>query len=258
MSHESNWRRELAAALSFITRVPVPWTWCDGADMGRASRWFSTIGILIGLWSWLWLWALAPLLGQPLAAVLAVIATIVFTGALHQDGLADLCDGFWGGWERERKLAIMKDSQIGSYGVLALIAAFSLSVLAITSLPMAAALPVLLLAHTGSRAVAGLVPKLLSYARLEGPSKTPQANKPIAGDHLLTLWSPPVLMLIYGASAGLGALFWPLVIGWAVSLGAMLWLMKRHIQGYTGDTLGATQQVVEIVTLLIAVAVLGS
>ncbi|WP_417347223.1 adenosylcobinamide-GDP ribazoletransferase [Ferrimonas sp.] len=244
----------ILTALGFLTRLRMPsWVPFDPDSVARSARWFALIGLVLGAVAAGALSVLTPWLGQPLAVVLVLVLLLLVTGAFHEDGLADTFDGFWGGWERDRKLAIMKDSQIGTYGVLALIGALAIKAVALTQLHLGLAMVALLVSHAGSRAVAGLVPVLLSYARTGEGSKTPQRqHQPGFGDQLALMICAalPLLLLPYEAAA-------VLALVWSGVFALMTWLMHRHIQGYTGDTLGATQQLTECATLIALVAMMN-
>lgn len=235
------------AAASFLTRLPMPlWVGKDSEAIAQASRWFALIGLFIGAVAACLLYAFTAMMGQELAVVLTLVGIILLTGAFHEDGLADLCDGFGGGWERSRKLAIMKDSQIGAYGVLALVTSFSIKVIALTQLSLPLACISLLVCHAGSRAIAGLVAVYLPYARDDDNNKTPQkdAELPLKNRFILCICGAlPLLLLPLTAVVSLIAV-------WLVTFIALIKLMQRHIQGYTGDTLGATQQIIEIAGLI--------
>ncbi|MGS0681595.1 adenosylcobinamide-GDP ribazoletransferase [Shewanella sp. 125m-7] len=237
----------ILAATSFLTRLPMPnWVAKDGAAIAQSSRWFAFVGLLIGAVAAGLLYGLTLLMGQALAVVVTLVLIILLTGAFHEDGLADLCDGFGGGWEKSRKLAIMKDSQIGAYGVLALICAFAIKVTALIQLPLTLACISLIVCHAGSRAIAGLVAVYLPYAREDSNNKTPQKDAAL----------PFTNRFILCVSGALPLLFLPLnyalmlLAVWLVTFISLIKLMQRHIQGYTGDTLGATQQIIEIVGLI--------
>ncbi|MCL1060833.1 adenosylcobinamide-GDP ribazoletransferase [Shewanella benthica] len=237
----------ILAAASFLTRLPMPlWVGKDSEAIAQASRWFSLIGLCIGAIAACLFYVLTSIMGQPLAVVLTLVGIILLTGAFHEDGLADLCDGFGGGWEKSRKLAIMKDSQIGAYGVLALVASFSIKVIALTQLPLTLACSALLICHAGSRAIAGLVAVYLPYARDDDNNKTPQkdAALPHRDRLILCIFGALPLMIFPLGTALL------LIAVWLVTFIGLIRLMQCHIQGYTGDTLGATQQIVEIAGLI--------
>ncbi|TKB50281.1 adenosylcobinamide-GDP ribazoletransferase [Ferrimonas sediminicola] len=244
----------ILTALGFLTRLRMPaWVPFDPDSVACAARWFALIGLLLGALAAGLLWLLAPGLGQPLAVVLVLILLLLLTGAFHEDGLADTFDGFWGGWERQRKLAIMKDSQIGTYGVLSLIGCLAIKAVALSQLHLGLAMVALLASHAGGRTVAGLVPVLLPYARSDEGSKTPQRQRsPGFGDQLalMACGAAPLLLLPQEAAA-------VVALVWAGAFGFMSWLMHRHIRGYTGDTLGATEQVTECLTLIALVAMMN-
>ncbi len=242
----------ILTAIGFLTRITMPkWVGFSPQDVAHSTRWFSLVGVVVGSVLALCLWLLTPLFGQAIAAALTLIVGWRLTGAFHEDGLADLCDGFGGSWQRQRKLDIMKDSQIGTYGVLAVVGSVILKLLVLTQLPINLAVMGLICSHAGARACVGCVPAYLSYARVDQPSKTPQSQLPPSKAVLATLISIACLPLF----------LLPLTVAiivcfsWLSSCYFMLRLMKQHIQGYTGDTLGATEQVVEIMTLLTLVLI---
>src|SRR5205823_10914340 len=175
------------------------------------------------------------------AAVLAVAATLVVTGGLHEDGLADVADGFGGGATRERKLEIMRDSRIGTFGVCALILSFMLRVSALTNLGdpgLVAA--VLVAAHAAGRAPIAAFMRLIPAARADGMSA--DAGRPPQGSAMVALLLGLVpLMIGLGFAAGGVA-----VVLLAVGFGFMAWLCKSQIGGQTGDVLGALEQIGEI------------
>ncbi|WP_299805257.1 adenosylcobinamide-GDP ribazoletransferase [uncultured Shewanella sp.] len=237
----------ILAAASFLTRLPMPkWVAKDSDAIAKSSRWFAFVGLWIGVIAASLLYSFTALMGQELAVVLTLLLIILLTGAFHEDGLADLCDGFGGGWEKSRKLEIMKDSQIGAYGVLALVSAFALKLSALTQLPLTIACIGLIMCHAGSRAIAGLVAVYLPYAREDSNNKTPQKDVtlPISNRLILCVSGAlPLVLLPFGCALMLLAV-------WLMTFIAMIKLMQRHIQGYTGDTLGATQQIMEITGLI--------
>jgi adenosylcobinamide-GDP ribazoletransferase len=242
---------ELKTGLAFLTRLPLgnsqPVT---GGDVARASWTFPVIGAGVGAFGALIYW-LAHGLGLPafVCAALAVAATLLITGGLHEDGLADTADGFGAGETPQRKLEIMRDSQIGTYGVAALILSLLLRVGAIASLaePGLAALA-LIAAHAGARATLPVFMRRVPRARQDGLSadagEPPQQSSAIAVGVGLV-----VLLLCLGFSATLIA-----VVLLAAALGLMAWLCLRQIGGQTGDVLGAIEQVSEILILLVAAA----
>jgi adenosylcobinamide-GDP ribazoletransferase len=242
---------DLKTGLAFLTRLPlvnsVP---AKGAYIGRAAWTFPLVGVLIGAFAALVYW-LADEAGLPplVSAVLAVAAALIVTGALHEDGLADTVDGFGGGTTKAQKLKIMRDSRIGTYGVLVLAVSLMLKASAIASLadPVLVA-AALIAAHTSARAILPLFMRLVPPARKDGLSakagRPPLASVIIAG--LLGLIALGLALGPIGALIALALL--------AAVAGFMAWLSMRQIGGQTGDVLGALEQMGEILILLAASA----
>lgn len=242
---------ELKFALIFFTRLPLSHRGSiGGADLARATWANPVVGLLVGAVAALAYWAAWRLgLGPFVAALLALAASLLVTGCFHEDGLADVADGFGGGWTRERKLEIMRDSRLGTYGSAALILVLLLRAAALASLgDPALAVPALLASHAGARAPLPLLMALLPRARTEGLSAyAGQPPWPAAWAALLL--GVAVLVLALGVGDGLLAL---LVLVMAALVMARLAL--KQIGGYTGDVLGALEQVGEVAVLLVALA----
>lgn len=229
--------RDIPAAIGFLTRVPVrvdgPWAAARGARMAWAYPLAGvTVGVLLCAVGWLTLG-----IGVPFAAAFALAASVIVTGALHEDGLADSADGLWGGWTPDRRLAIMQDSRTGAFGVLALVLALLLRWLGISAALDAGAWWALLALPAVSRAA--MVPLMaLPHARPGGVSAT--VGHPPAPTILLALGIGAVIVLPLGVSA-----IWVcLAVGFVV-IGVALIAMSK-IRGQTGDILGAAQQLTEI------------
>jgi adenosylcobinamide-GDP ribazoletransferase len=237
----------LAAAI-FLTRLPVPFDGRIGPKLfGRAMGWFPLIGAGLGLGAGL-AYGLLGGFGLPplLAAVLTVALLVVVTGALHEDGLADTVDAMGGG-DLERRLEIMRDSRIGSYGALALVLSVAVRVAALAALPtMWAAIKVLMVAGAVSRAAPVAVAHWLPAARRDGLAAT--LAGPAKGATLLALALAVVVSLLLLKAKALLVL---LVA--AVVTVLMIRVARLHAGGHTGDLLGATQQAVEIVLLVLLV-----
>jgi adenosylcobinamide-GDP ribazoletransferase len=240
---------DLKASIAFLTRLPVgrapP---AAGADISRAAWAFPLAGVLIALIAAV-VYAVAHKIGSPpwVAAALAVAATLAVTGCLHEDGLADTADGFGGGDTRERKLEIMRDSRIGTYGVCALTLSILLRVSAIASLgnPIVV-LWALIAAHGGARAAMPVFMALVPPARSDGLAFA--AGRP-SGDRVITASVLGILILAIGLGPSLGIAALILLL---VAIVLMAWLSVVQIDGQTGDVLGAVEQVGEIVILLVA------
>jgi adenosylcobinamide-GDP ribazoletransferase len=244
------WRDDAVAAARFLTRLPLP---DFGAPrpgpLAGAMRAFPLVGLLIGLAGWVVL-AVAAAVGLPAmaAALLAVALTVAVTGGLHEDGLADTADGFGGGAGRAAKLAIMRDSRSGAYGVLALVFSVALRAAALATLAPSHAGLALVAAHTVSRAALPPVMRWQEPARDDGLGAG--AGRP---DDAALGWCAAiafvVALLCLGAGPGLAGL---IVVAGAVA--ALAELARRQIGGYTGDVLGAAEQIGEIAMLLTAAA----
>ncbi|UZE47809.1 adenosylcobinamide-GDP ribazoletransferase [Rhodopseudomonas sp. P2A-2r] len=244
-------------AIRFLTVVRVPDTATAGAPdwLARAMKYFPVIGAGIGAASALVLLLANEFWSPVVSALLAVTTSIVLTSALHEDGLADTADSFGGGWSVEKRLAIMKDSRIGSYGALALGLGVMLRVTAISDLPMWAGPAALIATHAAARAAPAFAMNNMAYAGDTAAMKVAYAEAPVRSDELR-------FALIVVALAALPLAFislWAVMAGWCS--GALLaWLLarwsRRLLGGYTGDVLGAVEQVFEIGFLLGVAAVI--
>jgi adenosylcobinamide-GDP ribazoletransferase len=240
---------ELKAAILFSTRVPLPRaTPVAGSAIAQAAWAFPVAGILVGVIGAL-VYALAHRLGLPAwpTAALSIVATLLATGCLHEDGLADTADGFGGGKTREQKLDIMRDSRIGAYGVCALVLSILLRASALASLAEPGlVLLALIAAHGGARAAMIVFMALVPPARGDGLSF--QAGRP-PRDSVVMAGVLGVLILAVCLGLGLGIVALILLV---VVIAVMAWLSLTQIEGQTGDVLGAVEQIGEIVILLVA------
>src|SRR5450830_627030 len=159
-------------ALQFFTRLPVPrWVGFDAAWLQHATRYFPAVGILVGMVCAIVYGLAALVLPQVVAVLLSTAAGIYLTGAFHEDGFADVCDGFGGGMQPQRILDIMRDSRIGAYGAIGIGAMLALKIAALVSLPAAQVMPALLLGHPLSRGLAAALIWRMEYVREEGKVK---------------------------------------------------------------------------------------
>ena len=244
---------ELKFSILFCTRLPLGHSApIEGADIARASWAIPIAGALVGVIGALVYWITFEI-GLPslLAAGLTLAATLIATGCLHEDGLADTADGFGGGKDREHKLAIMRDSRVGTYGACALILSLTLrsSALATMAEPLAVTMA-LVAAHTSARATLPTFMWFVPPARTDGLSahagRPPRASVAAAG----------VLGLIT-LGLGLGPVIAVISLLLLSSAGVfMAWLCVKQIGGQTGDVLGALEQVNEILILLAATILL--
>ncbi len=251
-------------ALQFFSRCPTPgWVGFEPVWLQQCARHFPAVGFFIGsfaglvLWLALWIW-------PPTVAVgLSMAASVWLTGGFHEDGWADTCDGLGGSVSRERALTIMKDSRIGSYGSLGLILMLGLKAAALLALAEAKPeLAVLLTiwAHTASRAAPVWLMHSLSYAGdAEHAKAKPLATQ--ADGATLAVAFAWVLLAAIGLVLCLPALLPVLLLAILGAAGLTLYMqawLDRRLGGYTGDNLGATQQVVELGILLCVLALLNA
>jgi|SRR5579862_274133 len=240
---------DLAASFGFLTRLPIARVTPDGgADLARAAWAFPIAGIVVGLIGAL-VYTFAYKLGLTAwpAAALSVVATLLVTGCLHEDGLADTADGLGGGATRERKLDIMRDSRIGTYGVCALILSILIRTSALASLgrPSLVAMA-LIAAHGAARAALPAFMALLPPARGDGLSHA--AGRPAQNRVMIAGGLGIVILAIFlGPLPGIAAL-----ILLAAAVASMAWLSSSQIGGQTGDVIGALEQIGEIIVLMVA------
>lgn len=242
---------DIPLALVLLTRLPVPRlpenVFARQADAAWA---FPVVGMVVGLLACGVGWAAMALSLPPTAGAVLLIATLVIsTGAMHEDGLADTVDGFWGGFTPERRLEIMKDSHIGTYGVLALIFSQVLRVILMGALLTAGLYGAILAACIISRAFMPVLMAALPTARNSGLSHT------VGGPSVRTVLVGMVLAVVCAVVLmGSGALIAILIA--SVTIAGLAGLAKTKISGQTGDVLGATQQLAELSFLAVAVAAL--
>ncbi len=237
-------------AIGFFTRLPVPgWVGFAPEKLGHAARYLPLVGWLVGLAGVAVYLLAVQVLPVDIAVVLAMAATIRITGAFHEDGWADACDGLGGGWSREQVLAIMKDSRIGSYGTIGLVLMLLAKYLALTNLGADEDYPViaaLLVAHPLSRLVAVGLMATLDYARPDDTSKSaPVARRPTAAELGIATLAGVLPLLLLNPREALAVLAVCAVVGIQARR-----VFVRRLGGYTGDCLGAAQQVAELAIYL--------
>lgn len=237
------------SAVMFFTRIPVPsWVGHSEQRLNQASRYFPLVGWIVGGWCALVFWLALQIAPVPIAIVMSMIAGILLTGAFHEDGFTDMCDGFGGGWGKAQILGIMKDSRIGAYGVIAIIFMLGLKFLCLSALPAILIPAVLVCAHAVSRLTAVSLMSSLDYVRDDTTGK----SKPLA-THL------NMRNLLLACLGGLTPFFLlPPVFLWTlvILLIFRVWFaryLRDRIGGYTGDCLGAAQQIAEVLFYLTAV-----
>jgi adenosylcobinamide-GDP ribazoletransferase len=248
--------RLFLTAVMFYTRVPVPaWVGYSDDQLNRSTRYFPLIGWIVGAVVAGISAAAVLVLPAPVAVILGLGAGVLLTGAFHEDGFADVCDGFGGGTTRERTLDIMKDSRVGAFAAIGLVLLFSLKIATMSGLygtggwlvgPAA-----VLFAHVLSRWSVVTIIFTDEYARADLTSKVKPIGKHLSpgGLAVATLWLLPFIGLAWWHPRWLLAVPVALLLRWW--LGA--WF-RRRLGGYTGDCLGAAQQIIETATLLLILA----
>lgn len=248
-------------ALMFYTRIPCP-KWVDHNPdyLDKATRYLPIIGWIVGAISFLTYYASIQLFSPITALILSFGASVLTTGGFHEDGFCDVCDGFGGGWTQDKILTIMKDSRVGTYGVLGIILLLGAKISSLYTITRLQFEPVILglifiSAHSLSRLTAGVTIKTHEYVREDAQSKV----KPIAKSMSNATFVP---MVIFG-------LLPLLILCFILDLPELLLILvalyftkfflaryfKKWIGGYTGDCLGAIQQVSELVFYLSIIAI---
>lgn len=244
--------RLFLTAVQFFTRIPVPaWVGHSAQQLSQAARYFPLTGIVVGAICAAVLLIAAQVLPLTLAVGLSMTMSILITGAFHEDGLSDFADGLGGGFTREKALAIMKDSRIGTYGAIALVLVLLLkyqSLLAIcgthSQLYAAAAL---IAAHGFSRLMAASLMLTQNYIRDDDSARAKPAAQQISRTSftiaLLTGIAPLGLILAAGAH---GFNIFAAIAAALLMRIYLAWRLQKRLGGYTGDCLGAVQQLTEL------------
>jgi adenosylcobinamide-GDP ribazoletransferase len=256
--------RLFLVALQFYSRIPVTgrlasWMGWDPEWLGRATRYFPAVGIVVAFGQAFVYVAASGVLPHPVSLLLAIAAGLLLTGMFHEDGWADFCDAFGGSADRARTLAIMRDSRIGAYGAIGVAMLLLVRFETLAHLDAGWIAASLICAAAFSRGCSVLVMTSLPYARDEDDAKArPVARNVAPADALIALAiavAPTLLLAAWtgDASAGLLGLSFALLL-----TAAMRRIVRRRLGGYTGDCLGAVQQVAEVGYLIGLLAVLGT
>lgn len=257
-----NWQQELHhfwAALIFYTRIPAPKSYpYSESDSHRSRKYLPLIGTLVGSTAVATFLVCQLFLPLSLSVAISMLCTILITGAFHEDGFADSCDGFGGGWEKEDVLTIMKDSRVGTYAIVAMVCILGIKFLALYEIANHSFVLLslaLINGHTLSRMASSLVIENMDYVQDEENSKIRSA----------TATSLTQTELVYSYCFALPAfailLFIKISAIWVLAPLIAVFLLlcryfKKRIGGYTGDCLGAMQQVLEVVCYISLLAIL--
>ncbi|HEX2296485.1 MAG TPA: adenosylcobinamide-GDP ribazoletransferase [Actinomycetota bacterium] len=239
----------LATALAFYTRVPLGRAATEAGDLAAAAPWFPVAGAAVGAAIAGVYAGLGAVLPRGLAAAVAIAFGAALTGAFHEDGLADVADAFGGGHTPERRLEILDDPRLGTFGVLATAAAFVVRVTAVSALGTYDALAVLPAAGALSRAPAVVLMRRQRAARRDGLAAT------LAGGIGPAQELGAVASAAAIAAVSLGVWAAPSAVVAVVVPAAMAFVARKKIGGTSGDVLGATQQLVDLGVLVLAAAV---
>ena len=248
MKHEL---RLFFTALMFYTRIPCP-AWVDHSAeyLNQCTKYFPLIGWIVGGGSAMVLWLGQYVLPLEICVVLSMVAGVLITGAFHEDGLADVCDGFGGGWTKAKILSIMKDSVIGAYGVVGMVFALLLKYLLLKEIVGTSSyllwIGIVITVHALSRLAPVFIIYYGSYSQEDATSKVKPVAKKLSGVNFtvaIILALLPILIL--------QNVVYFLLLGVPVLASILLYrYFRKWIDGYTGDCLGATQQITEILLYL--------
>ena len=251
-------------SLMFYTRLPCP-SYIDHSEnyLNKATRYFPLIGIIVGTISFLLFWIFNQIFNVEISIIIAIATGILITGAFHEDGFADTFDGFGGGWTKEKILEIMKDSRIGAYGAISLIVLILLKLFTFSSLVYEIQslsnqninliiFLIFITYHSISRLTAINIVFNLNYSRADEIGK----SKPVAKNNT---YLEILIAYFWGLLPLLGLTY---LIPQFVLVVVILLLLyffssryfKKHLDGYTGDCLGAVEQLSEIICLLVFLA----
>ncbi len=250
----ANEARLFLIALQFLTRIrvkqihPFPEDW-----LPRSAKYMPLVGALIGAAAGAVILLSAAFFPSPLPVVFGLIASVVLTGALHEDGLADTIDALGGGADAERCLEIMKDSRIGTYGVLALVAVLALKATSLDAIGPLTVIGVLIAAYAGGRLAAVFALTFLPYAG-GGNVKVSRTPVRMTGRELIVAIATT---LAIGFIAMKAAVFVAATVVALFAAAVLALIARRKIGGYTGDVLGAVEQVYETAFLAVAAALIA-
>ena len=236
-------------AVGFLTRIPIPKkTDFSEQKLNHASRYFPAVGWLVGIFTAGLFSTFEIAFSKTIAVIFSLLFAILLTGAFHEDGLIDTADGLGGGWSKDQKLEIMKDSRIGTYGAIAIWFSLSLRLIFLTEIDNT--FLALLIAHPLSRSTATGFLYFSSHVRSDNTSKAkPLAQKQNKMDFLVSQTTGISTLILINSHA-------LLLLGSLIAFGILWgWFLKKQLGGFTGDTLGATQQLSEILIYIIISAI---
>lgn len=231
----------------FFTRIPCP-SWVNHSPeiLNKSTRYFSLVGILVGSIAAFFYLVAAQLFSNEIALIISMIASAWTTGAFHEDGFADVCDGFGGGWTKDKILTIMKDSRLGTYGTVGILFILALKFLALNELPTTSIALILISGHSISRFTATALIFTHPYVRETTDSKSkPAADKMSLNSFMVNAFFGLLPLILFQNSKVFFVLIPLAITKWWMS-----GFFKKWIGGQTGDCAGALQQLSEVVYYL--------
>ncbi|MFD0962901.1 adenosylcobinamide-GDP ribazoletransferase [Pseudofulvibacter geojedonensis] len=238
-------------AIMFYTRIPCPkWVDHNPIIVSQTSKYISLIGILVGGIGSIAFYGSSFLFSNEISLLFSILATIYATAGFHEDGFADVCDGFGGGWTKDKILSIMKDSSIGVYGAIGIILILAFKFSALREIDSALIPLVIISAHSASRFIAASLLYTHPYVRITNDSKSKAAAQKIPLYFLFTNFVIASIPLLFFNKWEIFLVFIPMYLS-KIFLGAKF---KKWIGGQTGDCAGAVQQISEVVFYLSFIA----
>ena len=236
----------IIACISYFTRIPV-WKITDlsSVDMKQTARYFPLMGWLVGGFSGLIYIYSSFILPKEIALLLAMASSLILTGAIHEDGFADFCDGFGGGYTKQRILEIMKDSSTGVFGALGLMMVLAIKFFSLLNIPEEIILPVFMIGHSISRMTSISFMFTHNYAREDSSSKSAVFIKKPGISEMLMILIFGVLPFVFLPGNYLPLALILIIPVYLIKILLGLYFNEK-IGGYTGDLMGATQQICEI------------
>lgn len=249
--------RLILIAFMFYSRIPVGNIQdLQSSELNQATRYLPLVGLCLGILMSICYWFVIQILPLNISIILVMALGVLLTGAFHEDGFADTCDGLGGGWTKAQKLNIMKDSRLGTYGAVGLLFLILMKYNLLLQMPLEQWIPILILTQFLSRVSPILLIATLEYVRLDESSKVKQVASGLSGkDLLFVIIQMSVLFLVLNRFLPINWLAGSLAAVAVVTL-TWRWFLLRQLQGYTGDTLGAAQQISEISIMTILLVII--
>ena len=243
----------LLTAFGFFTRIPIPYKFAFSQEyLNKCNRYLPLVGYVVGGISALVFYLFALIFPHSIAVLLSMSTSILLTGAFHEDGFADVCDAFGGGWTKEKILTIMKDSRVGAYGAIGIFMLLLLKFTVLNEIPSEYIVKAIIIGHVISRLMAVWTMHSLSYVREDESSKSKPVTKALQIKDLIIAFSTALISLVLFTDYRIIFILLP-------AFTAKKWLeiyFRKWIGGYTGDCLGSIQQVTEVVVYLCMIALI--